>query len=118
MKIVDRIKLFIEHKRISLRRFDESIDMSKGYMSRQIKTNASVGGDVLEKIIDTYPELNPIWLLQGRGEMLLPTNKVNEKDGIYKTPDTFTEVLLQYLDEPSVRKKINDIVKNQSKNTK
>ncbi len=118
MKIVDRIKLFIEHKSISLRRFDESIEMSKGYMSRQIKTNASVGGDVLEKIIDAYPELNPIWLLQGKGEMLLPTNGVNEKNSVYKTPDAFAEVLLQYLDDPSIKQKINDIVKNQSNSSK
>lgn len=110
MKIVDRIKLFIEHKNISLRRFDESIGMSKGYMSRQIKTNASVGGDVLEKIIDAYPELNPIWLLQGKGDMLLANDLVNENGGIYKISDAFASILLQYLDHPDVKKKIRDII--------
>lgn len=111
MKIVDRIKLFIEYKNISLRRFDESIEMSKGYMSRQIKTNASVGSDVLVKIIDTYPELNLNWLLKGTGEMIIKDNLVNDNENIYETPDAFIGLLLQYLDNPSVKKKIQHIIK-------
>ena len=111
MKIVDRIKSFIEYKNISLRKFDESINMSKGYMSRQIKSNASVGGDVLEKIIDAYPELNPIWLLQGKGEMILLPNLVNERELIYQqTSDTFANTLLQYLDHPEISKKIKVMI--------
>lgn len=117
MKIVDRIKLFIEYKNTSLRRFDESIGMSKGYMSRQIKSNASVGGDVLEKIIDTYPELNPIWLLQGKGSMILSTeDQVNETPRVsYDEPDTFATALLEYLDHPKIRKKIREISKSRGK---
>ncbi|NER15407.1 hypothetical protein GWK08_18275 [Leptobacterium flavescens] len=111
MKIVDRIKLFIEYKNVSLRKFDESIGMSKGYMSRQIKSNASVGGDVLEKIIDTYPDLNPIWLLQGKGEMVLPPNVINEQGiGYSSASDAFANTLLQYFDHPEIRKKIGDII--------
>ena len=111
MKIVDRIKLFIEHKNISLRKFDESIGMSKGYMSRQIKSSASIGGDVLEKIIDTYPELNPIWLLRGTGKMIIPTNLVNEDEPTYKnSSDAFADTLLEYLDHPKISKKIKMMI--------
>jgi hypothetical protein len=108
MKIVDRIKLFIESRNISLRSFDESVGMSKGYMSRQIKTRASVGGDVLERIIDTYPELNPIWLLKGEGEMLLtPSNMANEANSGYLAADIMAIAL----------EKIYGSSKNYSKNT-
>ncbi|WP_340074578.1 hypothetical protein [Leptobacterium sp. I13] len=110
MKIVDRIKLFIDHRNISMRRFDESIGMSKGYMSRQIKTNASVGGDVLERIIDAYPELNPIWLLKGEGDMLYTRNMVQEASAIYHTPDTFEKTLLLYLDHPKIVERIKEII--------
>ena len=34
------------------------------------KNNASIGSDVLESVILTYPELNIVWLLTGKGEML------------------------------------------------
>ena len=114
MKIVDRIKLFIEHKNISLRRFDESIGMSKGYMSRQIKTNASVGGDVLARIIDAYPELNPVWLLQGKGDMLLIKEGIviNDEKKNYSKADAFVNTLLHYLDHPEIKQKIHQILKD------
>jgi len=111
MKIVDRIKLFIEYKSISLRRFDESIGMSKGYMSRQIKTNASIGSDVLVKIIDAYPELNLIWLLKGTGEMTLSTDLIGDIHEDYKSSDSFEGILLEYLDSPVIRKKLKEILK-------
>jgi len=115
MKIVDRIKLFIEYKSISLRRFDESIGMSKGYMSRQIKTNASIGSDVLVKIIDTYPELNLIWLLKGTGNMIISTDLISDTQGEYQYSDSFEGVLLEYLDSPSIKKKIKEILKEKTK---
>lgn len=119
MKIVDRIKLFIESRNISLRSFDESVGMSKGYMSRQIKTHASVGGDVLERIIDTYPELNPIWLLKGEGEMLLtPTNMANEDKPLYHTPDVMARAISMYMDHPEIVMKIRNMMEEYLQNKK
>lgn len=78
MKIIDRIILFIRHKGLSMRAFDMSIGVGNGYTSKQSKSNASVGSDVLEKIIDVYPDLNPLWLITGKGDMTLDTEKVEE----------------------------------------
>ena len=111
MKIVDRIKLFIESRNISLRSFDESVGMSKGYMSRQIKTKASVGGDVLERIIDKYPELNPIWLLKGEGEMLLESTKNTDYTKTnYEAPEAMAIALEKYLNHPKIITKINKLI--------
>ncbi|NAS32561.1 hypothetical protein GTQ40_16390 [Flavobacteriaceae bacterium R38] len=110
MKIVDRIKLFIEYKSISLRRFDESIGMSKGYMSRQIKTNASIGSNVLVKIVDVYPDLNLNWLLKGEGEMIIRNDLVKDDESVYETPDAFIGMLLKYLDNPNIKRKIQHII--------
>jgi len=71
MKIINRILLFIKHKGLSMRAFDLSIGASNGYTSKQSKTNASVGSNVLEKIIDVYPDLNPLWLITGKGNMII-----------------------------------------------
>lgn len=119
MKIVDRIKLFIESRNISLRSFDESVGMSKGYMSRQIKSHASVGGDVLERIIDTYPELNPIWLLKGEGEMLLPIdNVVKESQPYYSASYSMVKALSMYMEHPEITKKIHLIIEEYHRNKK
>ncbi|WP_420571901.1 hypothetical protein [Kordia sp.] len=74
-----------------MRAFDISIGVGNGYTSKQSKSGASVGSDVLERIIDTYPELSPLWLLTGRGDMIIDLEKVEEP-----TPDygnSFDELL-------------------------
>jgi hypothetical protein len=35
------------------------------------KNNASVGSDVIERIKEVYPQINLIWLITGKGEMLI-----------------------------------------------
>jgi hypothetical protein len=111
MKIVDRIKQFIEKQNLSLRSFDESIGMSKGYMSRQIKANASIGSDVLEKMLHQYPELNPVWLLKGEGPMLINDQDIiDDPENSYLTRDAFAYTLVAYMDHPKVSEKIKEIV--------
>jgi hypothetical protein len=78
MKIIDRIILFIRYKRLSMRAFDMSIGVGNGYTSKQSKSNASVGSDVLERIIDVYPDLNPLWLITGKGNMILDIKELEE----------------------------------------
>lgn len=71
MKIIDRIILFIKYKNLSMRAFDMSIGVGNGYTSKQSKSGASVGSDVLERIIDVYPDLNPLWLITGKEPMIV-----------------------------------------------
>lgn len=78
MKIIDRIIIFIQHKNLSMRAFDMSIGVGNGYTSKQSKSGASVGSDVLEKIIDTYPDLNPLWLITGQEPMILKVDTSKE----------------------------------------
>ena len=69
-KTIDRLILFIEYTGLSARKFDLSIGASNGYILRMKKNKASIGSDILEKIIDKYPQLNIIWLLTGKGSMI------------------------------------------------
>lgn len=65
---VDRIIEFIDRKGISKREFAATVGVSHSLIG---KSNA-IGSDKLEKILSSYPELNPTWLLTGEGDMLLP----------------------------------------------
>ena len=78
MKIIERIVIFIKHKNLSMRAFDMSIGVGNGYTSKQAKTKASVGSDVLERIIEEYPELSPLWLLTGQGSMIIDPKAVSD----------------------------------------
>jgi len=104
MKIIDRIILFIKHKNLSMRAFDISISVGNGYTSKQSKSGASVGSDVLERIIDVYPDLNPLWLISGKGDMVLDINISEEPLPEYGT--SIDEIL---------EKKIKRIVREQLK---
>lgn len=61
---------FIQHAGLSARQFDISIGAANGYTLRMKKNKASIGSDVIENIVRTYPQLNVAWLITGEGEML------------------------------------------------
>ncbi len=70
IKTIDRLMQFIKYSGLSARQFDLSIGASNGYTLRMSKNRASIGSDVIENILKTYPDLNVVWLLTGEGPML------------------------------------------------
>ncbi|WP_431369941.1 hypothetical protein [Kordia sp.] len=110
MKIIDRIILFIKRKNLSMRAFDKSINVGNGYTSKQSKSSASVGSDVLEKIIDVYPELSPLWLLTGKGDMIIELHTDEEKDKINEPQPEYNNSI-----DEIIEFKIERIVKQQLK---
>jgi hypothetical protein len=75
MKPIDRLKSYFDFKRIKPGSVDRAIEVGNGYIGKQLKARASVGSDILEKIFMKYPDLNPVWVLTGRGNMIdLPEN--------------------------------------------
>ncbi|MES2651299.1 MAG: S24 family peptidase [Bacteroidota bacterium] len=73
---LDRIKQYLDLKDISVRAFEQSLEFSNGAFASQLKNNKTIGVDKVENILRKYEDLNPSWLLTGKGEMLL--NNVTE----------------------------------------
>lgn len=69
-KIVNRIGEYISYKGISVRAFEISIGASNGLISRAVTKNLDITTSWVSKIIETYSEISPAWLLTGEGEML------------------------------------------------
>lgn len=61
-----RIKAFIASLGISEREFCRRIGVSSGYVE---SIKQSISPKVMQTISMHYPELNPMWLLLGKGEM-------------------------------------------------
>lgn len=85
-----RIKKYIDAKGISMRAFEISVGFSNGAFSNQLKNNKTIGVDRIEHILNTYPDLNPMWLLTGEGEMTLnivqePKVEYRKKEKEYHT---------------------------------
>lgn len=62
----DRIRQFLEYKRISQSRFERTCGFSHGYVANIRKAPS---GYACSLIAHHYPELNTNWLITGEGEM-------------------------------------------------
>ncbi len=78
-KTIHRIIKLLHHLNLSARQFDMSIGSANGYTLRMQKNNASVGSDVIERIMEIYPQVNLIWLITGKGDMLLDNSPAQPK---------------------------------------
>ena len=70
MKAINRIFEYISVKGLKPTRLEKEIGLSNGYLRTQEKREADLGEGVLLKILDYCLDLNPIWLLTGKGNML------------------------------------------------
>ena len=71
MGTLERIKEFIDYKGLSVKKFEEAVGFSNGSFASQLKNKRTIGVDKLENILKVFKEINPDWLLTGRGKMLL-----------------------------------------------
>jgi hypothetical protein len=60
---------YIDYKGISVNAFEKSID-TRSTIGKAIANNSNLRSDILAKIIEVYKDINPKWLLSGKGEML------------------------------------------------
>ena len=69
--VSERVGKYIEAKGISFYAFENSLEASRGSISKAVKDKKSIGSNMLEKILAKYTDLNPTWLLTGEGDMLI-----------------------------------------------
>ena len=85
--IVDRILQLIEYKGINKRKFYIETGLSNGFLDK-VK---DIGASKIEQILSVYPDVNPEWLLTGKGTMIDPTifpenfklNQTEEPTAVY-----------------------------------
>lgn len=68
--VLERIKEYIDFKKITISAFEKSIGMSNASFGKSLKNGGAIGTDKLENILIVYADINPIWLLTGEGSML------------------------------------------------
>ncbi|MDO4729092.1 MAG: transcriptional regulator [Bacteroidota bacterium] len=73
-----RILQFIDYKGISKLSFYKEVGLSNGFLDK----NKSIGGVNLVKILNKYPEINPLWLLLGEGEMIKKENVIVDNSNL------------------------------------
>lgn len=80
--MLERIKTFIDYKGISVRKFEIALGMSNGTIHNAISKGSSLSSQWLTKMMEIFPELNPNWLVTGKGQMLVEQSRTPKN----KTP--------------------------------
>ena len=100
--IIERLRQFVEYKQISKSKFYKLVQLSNGYLDK----NRNVGSDKIKRILETFPEINPDWLILGTGPMI--KNEIKESDIAYGVPEN---VKLKY--EIEHLKKMTELLKKE-----
>jgi len=69
MDINERFEKFFEHKGIKRSEFERRCGLSNGY-TRNLRDSPK--SEKLKDILNAFPEINPMWLQTGEGEMIRP----------------------------------------------
>ncbi len=84
MSLLKRIDDFIQHLGISYNKFENTVGASRGGVSAAIRMNRNIGVNIIENILQKYPQLNSEWLLRGEGEMLkISDDRLHEPNETY-----------------------------------
>lgn len=114
-KTIDRLMQYIKFAGLSARQFDISIGASNGYTLRMLKNNASIGSDVIENIIATYPDLNLIWLITGEGEMIKKETHSLDFNKLPNEKRTEIEQIIEFKIRERQEKELKKILKEVTK---
>lgn len=76
---IDRIYKFINHLGISVNEFSNKIGVSNGYLAKQRSASANIGSHIIEKIVISYPDISLLWLITGKGDMLIADKEENSE---------------------------------------
>lgn len=99
--VLENLKKFIDYKGISIAAFEKSIGMSNNSFRKSLNTGGNLGSDKLENILKVYPELNPIWILTGNGEMLINNNWKDKNAYVNAYPNAYLSPQLDYIHSQS-----------------
>ncbi len=104
----DRIIKFIEAEHISAAEFADKIGVQRSSVSHVLNGRNNPGFSFIQKILESFSNINSRWLLTGEGDIY-----INKKNGVEQVPKTlFTDVK-----KPQVSEKLNqtDIIEKESK---
>lgn len=111
-----RLKQLIDTKGISLNEFSQICGISQPYLSGLINEKKAIGIQTALKILEHFPDATLDWLFKGEEYHQKELSLLNESPSSYGI-DPMEKVFLSYLDKPSVRKKIQEITKNEDELT-
>lgn len=69
--LFSRLDKFMQYKGLNDNKITVQTHIAVGTLGKQRRSGKGLSYESIVKILNTYPELNPSWLLLGKGEMLI-----------------------------------------------
>ncbi|CAM1344859.1 hypothetical protein [Tenacibaculum amylolyticum] len=109
-----RVEQVMNHNNLNIKTFEEKINVSNNSIGTAIRRKASFKSNVLNKILNAFPEVDPTWLLTGKGRMLLNDSNAysEEPDTIYKNPKLDKLIKTRLIGLLSKDKEVKEIIEN------
>lgn len=82
MKAIERLFTFFENNGLKHTPMERELGLTNGYLGKMRDRKGSIGSDILETIFCKFPDLNPDWLLTGRGSMLREKQPVAQRTSV------------------------------------
>jgi transcriptional regulator with XRE-family HTH domain len=95
--MVDRITLLLKTRNISASQFADEIGVQRSSISHVLSGRNKPSLDFIQKILVRYPEINPDWLLFGKGSMNLEYNLFSElTDPVPLKPEALSKAISRH----------------------
>ena len=73
--IKSRVVEVLRFKQINVNRASKKLCIPQRTLNRQVNEDGNISMDLLYALLDHFPEISPLWLLLGEGEMLLDSTR-------------------------------------------
>ena len=73
--IKSRVVEVLRFKQINVNRASKKLCIPQRTLNRQVNVDGNISMDLLYALLDHFPEISPLWLLLGEGEMLLDSTR-------------------------------------------
>ncbi len=94
--MINRIKSLLDYLQINENAFSNIIGISQRTLNYYINGKRKPSFELIEKILNAYPDLSAEWLLRGEGDMYRTSNMDYEKSESYNE-----ELLKNFVDQTS-----------------
>lgn len=107
--ISDRIRAVIDFYNLNNNSFAKKIDIRQSTISSMFEKGTNPSIETLLKIINTFTEIDPMWLLLGIGEMNVKkeNNMISDPSSLMKIISLHEENKVLTLENKSLKEKLN-----------